>query len=253
MAGPALAPRISGRTENCSRRSSAAGAAASSGVCSSTCAGVGQARFSSAVVSAITLPRVRANTVARDISSWERSAMCILSPARPRAGGSLSSQRAARKPAGRLRAYTIEQGDAARAHTVRCLRRSVARTVHARKGESMADRRNDAGPRPESAGAKLELRRRALAELDAAATIMLFAAFRSEVDTEPLLSWALERGKAVCFPRVLGPRRMAAYRIADPAADLVPGAWGIPEPREGLEEVPPERMDAVVVPGAAFD
>src|SRR5665648_1249768 len=70
---------------------------------------------------------------------------------------------------------------------------------------------------------------------------------------EPLLSWALERGKAVCFPRVLGPRRMAAYRIADPAADLVPGAWGIPEPREGLEEVPPERMDAVVVPGAAFD
>src|SRR5674476_1014549 len=113
MAGPALAPRISGRTENCSRRSSAAGAAASSGVCSSTCAGVGQARFSSAVVSAITLPRVRANTVARDISSWERSAMSILSPARPRAGGSLSSQRAARKPAGRLRAYTIEQGDAA--------------------------------------------------------------------------------------------------------------------------------------------
>lgn len=142
----------------------------------------------------------------------------------------------------------------------------------------MADRRNDAGPRPEPAGAKLELRRRALAardalpgaerarlsvavcaraaalpELDAAATIMLFAAFRSEVDTAPLLSWALERGKAVCFPRVLGPRRMAAYRIADPAADLVPGAWGIPEPREGLKEVPPERMDAVVVPGAAFD
>ena len=142
----------------------------------------------------------------------------------------------------------------------------------------MPDRRNAAGPRPESAGAKLELRRRVLAardalpgaerarlsvavcaraaalpELDAAATIMLFAAFRSEVDTEPLLLWALERGKAVCFPRVLGPRRMAAYRIADPAADLVPGAWGIPEPREGLEEVPPERMDAVVVPGAAFD
>src|SRR5665647_2906447 len=65
----------------------AAGAAAPSGECSSTRAAGGQARFSSAVVSAITLPRVRANTVARDISSWERSAMCILSPARPRAGG----------------------------------------------------------------------------------------------------------------------------------------------------------------------
>ena len=142
----------------------------------------------------------------------------------------------------------------------------------------MADTRDEAGSGPEVSDAKLELRRRALAardalpgaerarlsvavcaraaalpELDAAAAIMLFAAFRSEVDTGPLLSWALGRGKTVCLPRVLAPRRMAAYRITDPAADLVPGAWGIPEPREGLDEVPPERVDVVVVPGAAFD
>jgi 5-formyltetrahydrofolate cyclo-ligase len=92
-----------------------------------------------------------------------------------------------------------------------------------------------------------------LPELAAASTLLLFASFRSEVDTAPLLSWALERGKTVCYPRVLGPRRMAAYRVADPAADLVPGAWGIPEPRESLEEVPPGRMDVVVVPGSVFD
>lgn len=141
-----------------------------------------------------------------------------------------------------------------------------------------ADSRGDARPRPEPAGAKMDLRRRALAardalpgaerarlsdaicaratalpELEAAATIMLFAAFRSEVDTGPLLSWGLARGKAVCCPRVLGPRRMVAYRVTDLASDLVPGAWGIPEPREGLEEVTPDRMDVVVVPGAAFD
>jgi 5-formyltetrahydrofolate cyclo-ligase len=102
-------------------------------------------------------------------------------------------------------------------------------------------------------GAAICARAAGLPELAAASVIMLFAAFRSEVDTAPLLSWALERGKTVCFPRVLGPRRMAAYRVADPAADLVPGAWGIPEPREGLEEVPPGRMDAVVVPGSVFD
>ncbi|HEY5388750.1 MAG TPA: 5-formyltetrahydrofolate cyclo-ligase [Thermoleophilia bacterium] len=142
----------------------------------------------------------------------------------------------------------------------------------------MADRRGDARPPAGPSGDKVELRRRALAardalpgaararlsvavcaraaslpELEAAATIMLFAAFRSEVDTQTLLSWALEHGKAVCFPRILGPRRMAAYRVTDAPIHLVPGAWGIPEPREGLEEVPPERMDAVVVPGAAFD
>ena len=92
-----------------------------------------------------------------------------------------------------------------------------------------------------------------LPELEAASTVMLFATFRSEVDTAPLVAWALERGKTVCLPRILEPRIMAAYRVTDPAADLAPGSWGIPEPREGLEEVPPERMDAVVVPGAAFD
>jgi 5-formyltetrahydrofolate cyclo-ligase len=142
----------------------------------------------------------------------------------------------------------------------------------------MVDRRNGAGPRPEPAGAKLELRRRALAardalpgaerarlsvavcaraaalpELDAATILMLYASFRSEVETTALLSWALKAGKTVCAPRILAPRLMAAYLIADPEADLVPGSWGIPEPREGLAEVPPERMDAVVVPGAAFD
>jgi 5-formyltetrahydrofolate cyclo-ligase len=46
---------------------------------------------------------------------------------------------------------------------------------------------------------------------------------------------------------------MAAFRVADPARDLVPGAWGIPEPREGLPEVPPQEMDLVLVPGSAFD
>jgi 5-formyltetrahydrofolate cyclo-ligase len=92
-----------------------------------------------------------------------------------------------------------------------------------------------------------------LPELAAAATLLLYASFRSEVDTSELIAWALERGNVVCLPRVRGPRRMTACRIQDHAADLVPGAWSIPEPRAGLEEVPPERMDVVVVPGSVFD
>ena len=142
----------------------------------------------------------------------------------------------------------------------------------------MVDTRNNAGPEPEPAAAKPELRRRALTardalpgaerarlsalvcaraaalpELDGAGTIMLYASFRSEVETGALFSWALKAGKTVCSPRILGPRLMAAYQVTDPDADLPPGSWGIPEPREGLEEVPPERMDVVIVPGAAFD
>jgi 5-formyltetrahydrofolate cyclo-ligase len=92
-----------------------------------------------------------------------------------------------------------------------------------------------------------------LAEIVAASTLLVFASFRSEVDTAGLIAWALEHGKVVCLPRVLGPQTMTACRIQDPAADLAPGAWSIPEPCAGLEEIPAERMDVVVVPGSVFD
>jgi 5-formyltetrahydrofolate cyclo-ligase len=92
-----------------------------------------------------------------------------------------------------------------------------------------------------------------LPELAAAATVMLFASFRSEIDTAPLADWVLRAGKVLCLPRVLAPRTMAAFRVRDRATDLVPGKWDIPEPREGLPEVPPEAVDLVFVPGSAFD
>lgn len=93
----------------------------------------------------------------------------------------------------------------------------------------------------------------ALPELRAAATVFSFAAFRSEVDTAALTAWALAVGKVLCMPRILGPQLMAAYQVSDPPTDLTPGTWGIPEPREGLPEIPPDTVDAVVVPGSAFD
>ena len=92
-----------------------------------------------------------------------------------------------------------------------------------------------------------------LPELAAAGAVMLFASFRTELDTVPLAEWVLCAGKTLCLPRVLGPRRMAAFRVTDLAADLAPGKWDIPEPRVGLPEVPPEEVDLVFVPGSAFD
>jgi 5-formyltetrahydrofolate cyclo-ligase len=92
-----------------------------------------------------------------------------------------------------------------------------------------------------------------LPELIAARTVMLFASFRSELDTAPIARWVLREGRVLCLPRVLGPRRMAAFRVTDMAADLIPGKWGIPEPRDGLPEVPPQALDLVFVPGSAFD
>lgn len=92
-----------------------------------------------------------------------------------------------------------------------------------------------------------------LPELTSASSVMLFASFRSEIDTGPLVAEVLGSGKSVCLPRILRPRVMAAYRVRDLEADLAPGTWGIPEPREGLPEVPPEAVDLVFVPGSAFD
>jgi 5-formyltetrahydrofolate cyclo-ligase len=92
-----------------------------------------------------------------------------------------------------------------------------------------------------------------LPELAEAGTVMLFASFRTELDTTPIGEWVLRAGKSLCLPRVLGPRRMAAYRVTDLTADLAPGKWDIPEPREGTPEVPPEEIDLVFVPGSAFD
>jgi 5-formyltetrahydrofolate cyclo-ligase len=92
-----------------------------------------------------------------------------------------------------------------------------------------------------------------LPELADAGTVMLFASFRTELDTMPIAEWVLEHGKRLCLPRVLGPRTMAAFEVRDTAADLAPGKWDIPEPRGGLPEVPPAQMDLVFVPGSAFD
>lgn len=80
---------------------------------------------------------------------------------------------------------------------------------------------------------------------------MLFTSFGSGVDADRLIAHTLDSGK--CLPRMLGPRRMAAFRVTDPAADLIPGFWGIPEPRPGLPEVAPTDLAAIIVPGSVLD
>ncbi len=101
--------------------------------------------------------------------------------------------------------------------------------------------------------AALRTRALGLPELQTARTVMLFASIRSEPDTEPLLDWVLRSGKTLCLPRILAPRRMSAFHVRDLSVDLTPGTWRIPEPREHLPEIPPEKIDLVFVPGSAFD
>jgi 5-formyltetrahydrofolate cyclo-ligase len=81
--------------------------------------------------------------------------------------------------------------------------------------------------------------------------IMFFASFRSEVETGHMIRHALQSGKRVILPKVAG-KELALYEIGDFDKDVLPGAWGIPEPREVMS-AELEDIDLIIVPGAAFD
>jgi 5-formyltetrahydrofolate cyclo-ligase len=90
-------------------------------------------------------------------------------------------------------------------------------------------------------------------ELENANTVMVYASFRSEVDTGPIISWCRQQGKRVALPKVTGAGTMEACLVGDPRVDLQPGVWGILEPASGSECLDPSEIDVVIVPGVAFD
>ncbi len=107
---------------------------------------------------------------------------------------------------------------------------------------------------PEQRRAKsreIEERLFALPEFISARTIMFFASFRSEVETEPMIRRALHSGKRIILPKVRG-KELSLFEIKDFDRDLVPGAWGIPEPCEAYPAFLND-VALIIVPGAAFD
>jgi len=89
----------------------------------------------------------------------------------------------------------------------------------------------------------------------AAATVLAYASFASEVRTGELLAACLSCGKRLVLPRVnRALRRLELYVVTDLAADLAPGTWGILEPRPDrcTPVIDRAAIDVVLVPGAAF-
>ena len=84
-----------------------------------------------------------------------------------------------------------------------------------------------------------------------ASTIMFFAAFRSEVDTIPMIRKSLAEGKHVVMPKVRG-RDLVLFEIKDFDEDISLGRWGIPEPHE-QRPITLDAIDLMIVPGVAFD
>ncbi len=93
-----------------------------------------------------------------------------------------------------------------------------------------------------------------LGEYRNAGTVMLFASFRTEVDTIPIIRDALMQGKRVVLPKVDSAKKeLGLYNIRS-VDELIPGFLGIPEPGvvEG-RKVAPEELELIVMPGVAFD
>jgi 5-formyltetrahydrofolate cyclo-ligase len=87
-----------------------------------------------------------------------------------------------------------------------------------------------------------------------ARSILLFAPRKDEPFLWPLAESALRDGKLVALPRfVAGEARYEAALITDPAADVVPGKFGILEPAPLCNVAELKRLDLVMVPGLAFD
>ena len=85
-----------------------------------------------------------------------------------------------------------------------------------------------------------------------AGSIMAYAAIPPEVDLSPVLEKILTAGKTLVLPRCEQDGVMTARRIED-LSQLVPGAFGILEPKPETPVVAAAEIALILVPGLAFD
>ena len=95
----------------------------------------------------------------------------------------------------------------------------------------------------------------ALDEFKEAGSCLLYASFRSEVETERLIAIILQKGKRLALPITdIEGKRLLLAEVKNGMDDLVPSTFGIKEPkRERARLLSPEEIDLYFVPGVAFD
>ena len=95
----------------------------------------------------------------------------------------------------------------------------------------------------------------ALGEFRVAARLLIYVSTANEVGTHGLIRQLLAMGRQVCVPRFEpATESYVACQVHDFDADLAVGKFGILEPRpEALRPAAIDPIDAVLVPGLAFD
>ncbi|MBR1798220.1 MAG: 5-formyltetrahydrofolate cyclo-ligase [Clostridiales bacterium] len=85
-----------------------------------------------------------------------------------------------------------------------------------------------------------------------ASVIAVYKAVGGELPCDALASFFRQEGKRTVYPRVK-KNNMSFCEISDPDWELIPGSFGIPEPRTEATAVDDEEIDIVIMPGIAFD
>ncbi|MEA5075440.1 MAG: 5-formyltetrahydrofolate cyclo-ligase [Coriobacteriia bacterium] len=85
-----------------------------------------------------------------------------------------------------------------------------------------------------------------------ASAVMVYGASPEEVDVGVLEFALRERGVRIAYPRVAGSRSLTLHWVESPSV-LVAGAFGLREPAFTAPEASLDDLDALIVPGIAFD
>lgn len=93
-----------------------------------------------------------------------------------------------------------------------------------------------------------------LAQVQKAKTIMFYASLPGEVETFAMITKAIKLNKKICLPIVMQNQRNIIPTLIQTTAGLENGAYGIAQPKlDASKEVDLKEIDAVIVPGLAFD
>lgn len=94
-----------------------------------------------------------------------------------------------------------------------------------------------------------------LPELAGARRLLIYVSKDNEVDTHGLIQQLLAMGRSVCVPSFdAAAQQYVASELRDFHSELVPGKFGILEPRApAVRPVAMDTLEAMLVPGLGFD
>lgn len=83
-------------------------------------------------------------------------------------------------------------------------------------------------------------------------TLLAYAALPAEIDPLPAVSAMRRRGAKITYPRIESPGILSVHMV-DHELDLKAGPFGLAQPSEHAPLADRTLIDAVIVPGVAFD